>query len=67
MNIPKLKGIMAEQGFTQKNLAKAIGVSEATMSAKLTGATSFNTNEALKICDVLHITDNKAKAEIFLT
>lgn len=67
MNFPKLRGIMAEKGVTQKDLARHIGCSENTVGAKLRGSAFFNTDEIISVCDCLGIIDNAVKAEIFLT
>ena len=67
MNINKLRGIMAERQITQRDLAKRIRISENALSNKMNGRYSFNTDEAISICEVLHIDDPKDKADIFLT
>lgn len=67
VNTRKLLGIMAEQGITQKVLANELQRAENTVSAKIRGLKPFDTDEALKVCDVLNITDNAEKAEIFLS
>lgn len=66
MNTRKLLGIMVEKGFSQRSLAKAMGVSKNTLNAKLNAKTSFNTEEASKICEILGIEESNLKAEIFL-
>lgn len=66
LNISKLRGHMAEKGYTQKMLAKKIGISANTMTSRMTRQTAFNTVEAERICDILCITDNEEKAQIFL-
>jgi len=67
MNVNRLRGIMAEQQCTQRTLAKGIGISENTLANKMCGKSSFNTDEAIKICDFLHINDPAVKASIFLS
>ena len=67
MNLNRLRGIMAEQRITQRDLAKSIGIAENSLSNKLNGRYAFNTDEAIKICDVLNISDPKDKADIFLS
>lgn len=67
MNIPKLKGLMAEKGITQKALAEKIGVSKNTISSRLKGKSKFNTEEIKHICSVLEIIDNEFKNDIFLS
>ena len=54
-NHSKLLGRIRECGFTQEQLAKAIGVSKATLSAKLNNQFYFTAKEMYDICDVLNI------------
>ena len=54
-NYAKLLGRMKECGFTQAQLAKAIGVNKATLSGKLNNHFSFSQEEILSICKVLNI------------
>ena len=67
MNVNRLRGIMAEQRCTQRELAKGIGISENALSNKLNGKTPFNTEEAVAICDYLNIADLHVRASIFLS
>lgn len=54
-NYSKLLGRMKECGFTQEQLAKAIGINKATLSAKLNNRFSFSQEEILAICKLLNI------------
>ena len=54
-NYSKLLGRIRECGFTQEQLAKAIGISKYTLSAKLNNKFSFSQEEILAICKVLKI------------
>lgn len=54
-NHSKLLGRIRECGFTQEQLAKAIGISQATLGAKLKGNFYFTAIEMYSICDVLNI------------
>ena len=54
-NYSKLLGRMRECGFTQEQLAKAIGINKATLSAKLNNRFSFTQEEILAICKLLNI------------
>lgn len=67
LDVLKLKGKIAEAGYTQGALATAIGVSPNTMTRKLTGKIDFTIGEIDRICEVLKITDNAQKAQIFLS
>lgn len=54
-NHSKLLGRIRECGFTQAKLAEAIGISEATLSAKLNNQHYFTTKEIYRTCKVLNI------------
>ena len=54
-NYAKLLGKIRECGFTQATLAKAIGISKSTLSAKLNNLNWFTTSEIIAICDALNI------------
>lgn len=64
MNVAKLKGVMAEKGFTQKELAKKLSLSERTMQLRMK-AGRFGTDEAERIGEILGI-DKKTLVDIFL-
>lgn len=66
MNKNKLAGAIASAGLTQRELAKKIGISKNTFSAKMNGKSFFNTDEIDKICNELLICDNIEKVDIFL-
>lgn len=54
-NYSKLLGRMRECGFTQEQLAKAIGINKGTLSVKLNNKFSFSQEEILAICKMLNI------------
>lgn len=54
-NYSKLLGKIRECGFTQEQLAKAIGISKGTLSAKLNNQFYFYAKEMYDICEVLNI------------
>ena len=66
LNKNLLKAAIAKAGFTQERLAECIGISSNTLSSRMVGTSSFNTDEIDKICSVLHIIHNSEKADIFL-
>ncbi len=66
MAVNKLKGKIAEAGFSQRTLAEALGMSKNTLNAKVNGKVPFNTVEIELICKVLDIRDITEKAAIFL-
>ncbi len=51
----KLLGRMRELGYTQEKLAKAIGINESTLNAKLNNKGYFSNFLIDKICEVLDI------------
>ena len=67
MQVNKLRAYMAMAGVTQADLAKACGITENTMSNKISGRTEFKADEIIKICEVLAIHDAALKSDIFLT
>lgn len=62
-----LRGEIIAKGLTLEGLAKKIGISRNSMSAKLNGRTQFNADEIEKICTALGICDSERKVEIFLS
>lgn len=66
VNANLLRGKMVSAGYTQKELAGALGMSENTLSAKINGASSFTLKEVYAICSLLSISDFREKCEIFL-
>lgn len=54
-NYSKLLGRMKECGFTQEQLAKAVGINKGTLSVKLNNRFSFSQEEILAICKLLNI------------
>lgn len=60
------KSAFVKKGYTQDTLAEALGVSPNTMSSRMTGKSCFNTEEIDRLCELLDITDNREKADIFL-
>lgn len=59
-------GLMKAAGYSQKSLAKEVGMSENTMSLKVNNKGVFNADEIEKICDALNITDGAQKSFVFL-
>lgn len=59
VNVNLLKSYMVKAGYTQKELAKLLGISEQTLTRKLKKRV-FGTDEAAKIVELLSIDDPKA-------
>lgn len=56
VSVNKLRGIMAERGYSAATLAKAIGMNVDTLRRKIRSG-SFYTHEAWAISEVLEIED----------
>ena len=56
MNTNKLKGIMAEKGFSGREMARELKISEKTFYSKMKRGV-FGTDEAAKMVDILDIKD----------
>lgn len=63
INIAKLKGAIVENGTTQEEVAKAIGMDRSTFYRKMKNE-SFTIGEAKKIADSIPLSDELA-IEIF--
>ena len=59
VNVNLLKSYMVQAGYTQKELAKSLGISEQTLTRKLKKRVC-GTDEAAKIVELLSIDDPKA-------
>lgn len=66
VNANLLKGKIIAAGYTQYALAKQMNMSKNTLTAKILGKSSFNSDEILTLCELLDITSDKEKVEIFL-
>lgn len=62
MDTAKLRGIIAERGFSQREVARRIGMTEKTFYAKMKSGV-FGTDEADRMIELLDI---KNPAAIFL-
>ena len=62
MNTNLLKGAIASNGITQKELAKIIGMSNNSLSRKIQGQREFTLGEVVSICKALNISE---PADIF--
>lgn len=63
MNVNKLRGIITENGFTQEQVAIAIGITPKTFYNKMKKGV-FGTDEVMRMIDLLKIDD---PATIFLS
>lgn len=65
VNKALLKAVMVREGFTQYQLAQAIGTSSSRFSLKVNGKVDFNHTEIVRIINILKPSLNEA-ADIFL-
>ena len=61
----ELKKRIAQKGVKKQWLATQLGLSRYGLFLKLEGKNDFYTNEAVKLCDALGITDAEEKNQIF--
>lgn len=67
LDVLLLRGAIASNGFTEKEIADAAGMSKNTFSSKMNGRGSFNVKQIDCICEKLKIFDPVVKAKIFLS
>lgn len=65
INYRKLKGRIVEKCGTQGNFAQKMGLSERTVSLKLSGKIPFKQPEILKALEVLGLSDEDIQAYFF--
>lgn len=66
MQVDKLRGVIAQKGKKKKDIALAFGISVQALNKKLKGQSKITTEDATKFCDILEITNDAEKCEIFL-
>lgn len=57
MDVNKLKGKMAEKSYTQKKMAKELGITEQSLNAKMNSRSQFTLKEVVEIVSILDIDD----------
>lgn len=65
MNREELRVAIIRKNYTNKQLAKELGIEEATLYLKMAGKTEFTLLEVRKISDILELS-NEAFRNIFL-
>lgn len=65
-NYSKLLGKITEKFGNNKNFAAALGVSERTLSVKLSSKVDFKQQEIIKICKLLDLPENEIKNYFFV-
>ena len=66
VNANLFKAKMVYAGYSQRTLAVALGMAENTLGSKINGRGYFNTDQVIRICKLLNITDPAEKCSIFL-
>ncbi len=61
----KLRGIIKEKGFSESMMAKEIGITKETFSKKINNESFFNSNEIVKLVELLKIDDSNIKNVFF--
>lgn len=64
-NYAKLRGKIVEVYGSQKDLSKAIGISEQTISSKLNNKKYWTQSEIEKMCELLNISPAEITAYFF--
>ena len=59
INTNKIKGKIAEIGFTRESLAEAVGMTRATLRNKLSGESDFTVSEAAAMRKALNLNDEE--------
>ena len=65
MNVPKLKGIMAEKGVSGNVLASKAGIERSKLHRRLNNGEKITVEEAQLIKDALDLTNEEAVAIFF--
>lgn len=63
MYFDTLRGVIAETGTNQGDLAKSVGMAPNSLSRKLHGCTDFKVTELVAICEQLNIRISDLKIE----
>ena len=60
-----LRNLIKEKGFKLKYIAQKIGITYYTLQRKINNEVTFNSEEILKLCDILNLKDLEEKEKIF--
>ena len=67
MNKWRLLEAIDRAGYSQRSLAKELGISKNTINNKVNGRVPFTTTDIATLCEKLKITEMNDRAEIFLS
>ncbi len=65
-NTSKLKGRIAEKGFTLSSLSEAVHISRPCVRKKINGTVDFKASEIERMCEVLEISKNDLCTYFFI-
>ena len=60
-----LRHLIKEKGFKLKYIAQKMGITYYTLQRKINNEVTFNSEEILKLCDILNLKDLEEKEKIF--
>ena len=60
-----IKYWLSKNNMSQRELAEKLGISKNSLSLKVTGKCRLYTDEATKMCEILHIDKDEDRAKIF--
>lgn len=63
----RLLGKMTEKGYSQKAMAKELGITENSFSNKIKGRSSFTSLEVISMCEKLGISNSQIGFYFFAT
>lgn len=60
-----LRNLIKEKEFKLKYIAQKMGITYYTLQRKINNEVTFNSEEILKLCDILNLKDLEEKEKIF--
>lgn len=67
INTVLLEKAISDSGLKKKYIAKELGMSSRSFSKKSKGNSDFTGEQITQLCDILSISDNNQKTDIFLS
>jgi len=62
-----LRGKIVAAGHTHASFARAMGMGLSTLSAKMNNHRPFDSDEIIRACEVLRVSEDREKIQIFLS
>lgn len=66
VNVNQLKGRIVMNGYNQREISSLLRISESLLSSKINNRAPFDTKEIDLLCELLNITEDQDKIDIFL-